>query len=72
MRGPKGGRPVRATSGAKRGWGVGDKRVGGAHEKETDARDGRPYNRSVDWNNQKGDALSGASCGFSTLHPYGG
>ena len=32
----------------------------------------RPYNRSVDWNSQVGDALLGANCGFSTLNLYGG
>ena len=30
----------------------------------------RPYNRSVVWNNQVGDALSGASCGRIRLRPY--
>ena len=70
--GPKGARSVQATSGAKRGW-EGRRQ---ASRRGGRKRNGRitlcPYNHSVVWNNQVGDALSGANCGFSTLNPYGG
>ena len=56
--GSKGGRPMRATSGPKGG------------RKRNGRITLRPYNRSVVWNNQVGDALSGANCGRIRLRPY--